>query len=139
MGPGVKPPGVLLGNLSGSCFLSSRCTLPIPTYALCVLGKVWHTEETKWPHFCLGLLNKWLLILPAWYISLPWPLKWPYGTHIWPSSWPWHTVLWPLDPSLNEQPWPSHWWQPFMPPSGTMMPRSPRWLIAFQRPRIFWQ
>ena len=139
MGPGARLPGVLLGNLSSSCSPSSRCVLPIPTYVLCVLGKAWHTEVIKWPHFYLGLLSKWLPILAARYISLPWPLERPYGTHIWLLSQPWHTLLWPLDPFWNKQYWPSHWWWLFLPPSGAMMPHSCRQLIAFQSPRIFWQ
>ena len=118
-------------NLGGFCSLPSKHALPIPTCAPCVLSRAWCTGETVQLHFCSGLQNKWLLILQAQHTSLPWPLEWPYSIHIWPSSQPWHTLLCPLGPSLNEQPWLSHWQWLFLPPSGAMMPQSLRWLIVF--------
>ena len=138
-GLGVRPPDVLLGNLGSFCSLPLKHALPILTCAQCALSGAWCTGETKQLHFYLGLQNKWLLILQAQYISLPWPLEWPYGIHVWPSSWPWHSLPWLIGPSLNGQPWLSHWQQLFLPPSGAMMPQSLGGLMVFRGLRIFWQ
>ena len=52
VGPGVRPPGVLLGNLGSFSSLPLKCALPIPACAPCVLDGAWHSGETKQLHFC---------------------------------------------------------------------------------------